>query len=190
MLSPSSIQLSSKTTVAQYRALENNEDRVAISAFLRVRLTERYIASLSTHSTRKNGFAIMALACLLIETLESFHRGSVRTKGAGCNAFASFFARHPEFSKLEAQSASFYANVRCGILHQGETNCGWRVRRDGPLFNETTKTVNAVKFIGAVERALGAYCDKLTQEPWDSDYWKRCRKKLESICQGAVEDAA
>jgi hypothetical protein len=149
-----------------------------------------YVSALSSAfraKDRKNGFAMMALSCLMIESLESFHRGWRTTKVSGAEAFDSFFSRYPEFSVFTLVAADFYRNIRCGILHQGETTGGWRVRRDGPLYQRTTKTVNAVKFLRAVESPLNQYCARLAIEPWESSLWRLCRKKLDAVCRNAVE---
>lgn len=72
-----------------------------------------------------SGFAIMALDCLLIETLQQFCRGSKRTgKDQDDVMFHDFFQRTPEFSAFFdtlAKTNVFYNQIRCGILHQAQT---------------------------------------------------------------------
>ena len=41
----------------------------------------------------------------------------------------------------------FYKNVRCGILHNGETKNNWKIIRSGKLFNEENKSINATEFL-------------------------------------------
>src|SRR5271167_928447 len=70
------IQLSSRVTVRQYRLMENKKGRIGLAEFIEERLLERYITPLEeVPREQKNGFLMMASACLLIETLEAFYRG-------------------------------------------------------------------------------------------------------------------
>jgi len=55
-----------------------------VAQLLRERLAERYIDPVNALSAdEKNEFAIMALSCLLIETLESFRQGWARSPDPG-----------------------------------------------------------------------------------------------------------
>src|SRR6266496_2360952 len=88
----------------------------------------------------KNGFSMMASACLLIEALESFYQGLEETpKRENQQMFVSFFKRETDFKAF--RNSSFYRDVRCGILHQGETTGGFTVTRleSLPLFDPTHK---------------------------------------------------
>lgn len=103
-----------------------------------------------TKPIRPYGFAIMSLACQMIETLESYRLGvpttnegdfekirldsnySQRPRQVKCaeadvrgtgKAFKSFFEIHKkEFSSIDG--AEFYANVRNALLHQSQTRNG------------------------------------------------------------------
>jgi hypothetical protein len=72
-----------------------------------------------------SGFAIIALDCLLLETLYGFLNGeSTRdTKRAYCTILMK-----PPFSFDEDLARSFYENVRNGIVHDTETRKGWLIR--------------------------------------------------------------
>lgn len=71
------------------------------------------------------GFAIMAIDCLFIETLEQFHKGKIRTgQGMDNKAFFDFFQRSSKFKTFfdtEAKATVFYGHIRCGLLHQAQT---------------------------------------------------------------------
>jgi hypothetical protein len=71
------------------------------------------------------GFAIMALDCLFIETLEQFFKGKIRTgQGMDEKAFFDFFQRSSKFKAFfntQAKATIFYQQVRCGLLHQAQT---------------------------------------------------------------------
>ena len=180
------IMLSTAVSIADYREMVVREDRMGIAGFIRQRFTERYLTSLSTDPATKNGFAIMAISCLMIEALESFYQGSKRTLVNGDRAFASFFNRDPEFEPLRPLAREFYGHIRNGLLHQAETTGGWKIRRNGALFTPPTKTINAVRFVNAVQRVLSAYCSDLEREAWNAHIWQALRKKMDAICRNAA----
>lgn len=85
---------------------------------------ERQIAEFS-------GFAIVAIDCLVIETLIQFRRGEPETSGSHADAFGEFFlqSRHFQNSFDTMQKAHiFYGHFRCGILHQAQTKRLSRIR--------------------------------------------------------------
>lgn len=103
---------------------------------------ERYIVPFDD-KRRKNGFIMMASACLMIESLESFWKGWKKSPNSAL-AFCQFFERHPSFDAIRDLSDEFYTHVRCGIMHQGKTTGGWHVRRDlAQLFDRETRTIDA-----------------------------------------------
>jgi hypothetical protein len=129
---------------------------------------------------------MMAVACLMIEALESFRQGWPDTsfRGAGKMAFSSFFNAHDLFAPFRGHAHDFYKGVRCGILHQAETTLGWRIRRDGELLkiDGAIRTVNAKTFVTALKCALDDYRDQLMAGQWDDKLWKSLRVKMERIC--------
>ncbi len=72
-----------------------------------------------------SGFSIMAIDCLLIETLQQFYNGTKRTgKGQDEKVFHDFFSRSSFFSTFFNEidkTRIFYNHIRCGILHQAQT---------------------------------------------------------------------
>ena len=67
-----------------------------------------------------NGFAVMALVCLLMETLMQFREGYPKTPdGRNKELYKSFLMTKLRFSQTEA--TRFYEDIRCGILHSAET---------------------------------------------------------------------
>lgn len=175
-------KLSSQITVFAYLEMVKQKDKEKIINFIRERFTERYITPLKVDLKKKNGFTIMAIACLMIETLESFYQGWPNTIRKSQLAFSSFFERNKNFHFIKSFGQSFYRHVRCGILHQAETTGGWCIQRAGPIFNEQTKTINASKFLIEVENALLSYCSQLSTANWEDEIWKKFRKKMSSIC--------
>lgn len=118
------------------------------------------------------GFATMASICLLIETLEAFIKGKERFYGRKSkkrekddiekNAFVDFFTEHKDrFNIHQNFGHIFFDNIRCGILHQGETYKGWLIRTQGSAINEATKIINAKEFIKIMKEILQEYSDEI-----------------------------
>ncbi len=178
-------KLSSKVTVSQYRKFVEEEDKPEIVNFIVERFTERYISPLKTRT--KHGFCMMAVNCLMIETLECFYLGWEDTtqRGDGLRAFKSFFNRNEGFKDFRNVAGSFYGDVRCGILHQAETKNGWHIIRRGDLFVPSTKTINATKFQTELEKALKNYGELLNSADWNEKEgrWEKFRDKMNKICK-------
>jgi hypothetical protein len=151
---PADSKLSKSVTVAKYQEYEAAPNPKGIADFIQERFTERYILPMT--GKNKHGFAMMAVSCLMIETLESFKQGWLDTnkkteyagkrRSLGEVAFHEFFQGNPLFKDFIGVEEDFWKGVRCGILHQGETTRGWHiVRKKQPLFllNPATKTIDA-----------------------------------------------
>jgi hypothetical protein len=177
------IWLSSTISLGRYRKMEKARDCEGLANFLYERLSERYILPVTTG--QKSGFAMMACASLLIETLESFHNGWKTTQGAGPGetAFKQFFAREARFIDFRTHGEAFHTNVRCGILHQGETKGGWRITRrwEAPVFDSQTKTIQATKFLNRLNASLRDYVNTLKTTDWSDDVWRHFRRKMRTI---------
>jgi hypothetical protein len=181
-------RLLSTFTVADYYEMERIRDRARIANLIQQRFSERYSLSLTDVPTRKSGFCIMAVSCLMIEALESMLQGwpDTRRRGMGERAFRCFFARPHGLSAFGVLTSEFYEHVRCGILHQGETTGGWRIRRKGPLLDVGTRTVNATRFGDLLAEYLDACCETLRDADWDGELWRNVRHKMRFICQNCV----
>jgi hypothetical protein len=178
------ILLSTHVSIKKYREMERARDVNGLADFLYERLSERYIVPVTT-SQQKNGFAMMACACLLIETIQCFRHGWKSSNGAGPSGtvFQEFFASERRFGKLKNWAGEFHSCVRCGILHQGETKDGWRISRSigAPFFHSPTKTIQATKFLNRLDASLREYCRTLKGLAWHDDLWRNFRRKMNSI---------
>ena len=173
-------KLSSTVTVSLYRELESADDRAALSEFIIQRFNERYFAPIeSAPRTSKNGFASLAVACMVVETLEAFHQGLGDTKRLSSKMFSDFFAREASFRAFGNSGNWFYDDVRCGILHQGEVRGGWRVWRSGPLLDEQAKTINATRFIRRLRGAVRRYGRAII---YDDRCWQLFKQKMAVVC--------
>jgi hypothetical protein len=122
------IWLSTKVRVRRYLQMEAAEDKQGIADFIVHRFRERYIIPLqNVRRGEENGFLIMAASCLLIEGFTAFREGWPNTKGKSKIAFQKFFSDEAGFSELKEFDVDFWGGIRCGILHRGETDTGWRL---------------------------------------------------------------
>jgi hypothetical protein len=172
MRNPDDTRLSSDVTVAHYRAMEAANDRAAIGRFVVKRFDERYFAPI-TSASQRHGLTLMAVACLVIESLECFYEGRKDSKGASQEVFEKFFERQPGLEAFGVGAKGwFYKQVRCGILHQAEVVGGWRILRKGPLLDTNENTINAKKFVDLLQAAVATYAAQLQT---DAKLWKNFR---------------
>ena len=117
-----SLNLTQKDSADWQIAVDIFEDRIK-GRFL------KQVEVLESNSDRQikyfSGFAIMAIDCLLIETLQQFYKGTKRTGKAQDEVmFHEFFQRTLDLSSFfdtAAKTNVFYVQIRCGILHQAQT---------------------------------------------------------------------
>jgi len=172
--------LSSTMTVAQYNVLADKGDRHELARFVRQRFEERYFRPInSTPATDKHGFTIMAVCCLLIETLESFYQGRADTKGKSRKMFSDFFERDTALKVFGGGNAWFYCDIRCGILHQSEARNGWHIVRSGPLIDHSKKRINATRFIRELRKSVDIYAQLIED---DDVVWSHFKKKMQAVC--------
>ena len=153
----------------------------------------------------KNGFAIMTSCCLLIETFVSYIELEFKdTSFKSERCFGYFFLKHKEFNcfakdgleinqyeKLTTKKLNnkgipydFYKNVRCGILHNGETKNNWKILRKGKLFDEENKSINATKFMSNLVLVMRRFQNDLLFSDFNnSDIWITYKKRLEYLIE-------
>lgn len=175
-------KLTSTVTVKQYREFKKKQDSAAIADLIFERFYERYLEPFKNNPA-KHGFSMMAAGCLMTESLYCFKKGRKQTGEAGGVAFEKFFSESSALTDFTGSGEEFYKNVRCGILHQGETYGGWKILRKGPLFDKSSKTVNATKYLNAIELELKTYTDYLRVTPFNAESWKGVLRKLDHICE-------
>lgn len=177
-MSGTHLRLSSSVTVAQYLQMEASNDRKGLGEFIVARFDERYFLPMED-SPSKHGFASLALACLVIETLEAFYQGKGDTRNVSKKMFMDFFQRDTPLKPLGNGGDWFYCDVRCGILHQAEVRNGWRVLRSGPLVDYAHKTLNATRILREVRAAVKGYAAALEN---DVTLWSSFKVKMKTVC--------
>lgn len=177
-------ELTEKVTVGQARKWMTDKDDFAkdnLISLIHHRFTNRYVKHLNDTDS---GFLKMAISCLMIETLESFKQGKKDTKGISQKMFEDFFKTEEKyFPDFKDIAIDFYKSIRCGILHQAETTNAWRILRRNSLLDKSNRTINATKFVKALEKSLDNYVQTLRTEDFTSTIWKRALLKIEDVCE-------
>lgn len=175
-------KLTKEVTVAQYRKLEANGDRVACGQIFVQRFQERYFEP-TVDAPSRHGFTLMAIGCLVIETLECFYQGEKDSNRKSGAIFESFFKRQTGLQDFGGDDNWFYKKIRCGILHQAETVGGWRIRRSGRLLDKQLLLINGKLFILQLKQAVSDYANQLQN---DEVLWANFRKKMNAVCENCA----
>jgi hypothetical protein len=129
------------------------------------------------------GFSIMALCCLLIETLQSFQE----VPSAGTNQQFMKFLSRPAFGGAFNRkiAKSFVTGIRNGILHEAETR-KWVIWRDEPedkiaAPEEDGFALNRSLFYAALKSEFESYLREL-RDPTNSNLRNRFKKKMDDLC--------
>ena len=179
-------------TVGDLEAALLQNDKTAKKVLLKVifhRLHNRYIRPINNikPTERRSGFLMMAIACLMVEAYQSFleKHEYTRKKGAGKKCFRNFFKGNNAFSELAPFYHGFYANIRCGVLHQAETYENWLITREEgtPLFDSQKKSINADVFLAELAKSFLTYSRYLAKADLNDPLWKAAKFKLEKICE-------
>lgn len=180
-------KLTRDITVKQARewvVIKDENSKNNLISLIDHRFTNRYLKHLNP-KILDSGFFKMAICCLMIEAMESFKQGIEDTSGKSKQMFIDFFETEkiffPEFKDI---STDFYKSIRCGILHQAETTNTWRILRTGDLLNKTERTINANKFVEALNKSLKNYIKKLEDNDINESkgIWANAILKIIDIC--------
>ena len=159
----------------------------AIEIF-RNRLCGRYIDPMNEliHADiNKNGFAAMAICCLLLDTLMQFREGYAQTPRGQCMRDYSKFLNDQFDSITDIKMAGrFYTDIRCGILHAAQTQNGScltfdtnytiKTREDGALMVDIRRLCNEMY------RYFDRYCNELKNNN-KIDLRRKFIQKMDSI---------
>jgi hypothetical protein len=165
---------------------------VAISV-LDSRIRERYIVpsdfliaaekEIPAHK-RRFGFAVLAMDCLLVETLGAFLEGHEETTGRSKETFCKFLTSRSQFSTAFTQviAEKFYIEFRCGVLHQAEIGGNSKVWSIGPLVRTEGDSivVNRNEFHERLKTEFAAYLGEL-RNPTNTQLRSNFRKKMSFI---------
>lgn len=192
MESKGEIYISPKYKKADFQKLRLSADSdanwdEAVSIF-RDRVQGRFLNQihLLESDIKTNGFAIMALDCLLIETLLQFKFGAETTKPKNIDAYSNFLCTefHDIFDS-KSKARRFYSDVRCGILHSAQTKGKTQLTDDTTyalsLSNGILK-VSVLKISKHLENYFLAYCAQLLDKN-NAVVRENFIKKMKFVCR-------
>jgi hypothetical protein len=174
----------------------NSKDWERAVSIFEARIVERYFNPVDIllkddekrqATERRFGFTILAIDCLLIETLQAFIDGKKDTNGKSADMFRRFLTQRSGFKGQfdENLSNSFYKYYRCGILHQAEITGKSKVWSVGKLVDVRKNgemIINRTKFHLLLRQEFDKYLNEL-RDPGKIRLRANFRKKMDYICQ-------
>jgi hypothetical protein len=146
------------------------------------RIMGRFVRWVDCIAARRfSGFAVVALDCLLLETLIGFMTGE---PSKGPDALLTKKIGNGEFNFSDEQARLFRENVRNAVIHDTETRHGWIIRpgtSDGQILTSQAEgiSLNRDAFHSALARELGAWLAKL--RAGDKTLRKHMRDRMDQI---------
>jgi hypothetical protein len=190
----SSMWISPKYRAADWTALDLSKESgwKAAVAILRDRMNGRFFSIVEQIQTDGfSGFAVLALDCLLIESLQQFREGVDTTPPNKCREYFENFLTQTSFGEHFSNStaAKFYDQFRCGILHQAEIKKTSKVHRSGALVQATPDgeglIINRKKFHSELRRVFAAYLDGLLDGA-NLQLRNNFKRKMDYICRAGT----
>lgn len=170
-----------------------NPDWETAVQILEGRIRERFIEPIDHLITaeesmpateRRFGFTILAVDCLLVETIGAFIDGLEDTERKSKATFCKFLSTRPLFSMdfTEDLAKQFYKEFRCGILHQAEIGGDSKVWSVGPVIRVDGGKiiVNRNKFHERLKAEFQNYLAELRKSE-NVDLRNKFRKKMDFI---------
>jgi hypothetical protein len=191
------MQIAPGVQAAEWQALKLDDhaspDWATAVQILEGRIHERYIEPIDhliaaeetrPPTERRFGFTVLAVDCLLIETLGAFLDGLEDTEGKSKVTFCRFLTTRPLFAGdfTEDLAKRFYKEFRCGILHQAETGGDSKVWSVGPLIRDDggKLSVNRNKLHERLKAEFQNYLAEL-RNPANVDLRSKFRAKMDFI---------
>ena len=135
------------------------------------------------------GFAVMALDCLLIETLQQFREGQEETPRGQSGCYFYSFLTETSFGKWfnKEKAKMFYDQIRCGILHQAEVKGSSLIKINTPCLVQVTDDgegliIDRNLFHQQLKQEFEKYIQELG-DPSNSQLRQKFKKKMDYICR-------
>ena len=181
--------ISPRYTSLDWQALDstNPKDWWKAADVIRDRLDGRFLRFASNCLKDKySGFVVLAIDCLLAETIQQFREGVTNGHGrskAMVKRFLEGARFQPDFDAEVRQA--FYQDIRCGLLHQAEAKRMWLIRRRQPALLQKVAhgqgyIVDVERFHAGLEGSLNDYL-KLISEPANSILRSNLWNKMNQI---------
>ncbi|MBU4362677.1 hypothetical protein KJ813_08475 [bacterium] len=159
------------------------------------RIDMRFLNPISDIERKEyTGFLIMALDCLLIETLQQFIEGVPETpSGKSKYYFKKIMVSYFKGGFNEKKAEMFYEQIRCGLLHQAETKASSKIKKTSKLpIVKFTKDKNGLiinrrKFHKKFKELIKSYIAKL-KDTANKSLRENFIKKMNFICKIECQD--
>jgi hypothetical protein len=188
--SKNALRISPLYTSLDWEALDPNnlEDWPKAAEVVRDRLEGRFLRfANSCLEDKYSGFVVLAIDCLLAETIQQFKDGVTDGQGKSKKLVKKFLTGprfQPDFD-ADAREA-FYLDIRCGLLHQAEAKSMWLIRRKQPALLQKVAggqgyIVDVELFHAALQSSMADYLE-LISEPASSLARTHLWNKMNQIC--------
>jgi hypothetical protein len=196
------LRISPRYTSSDWQRLDsgNPKDWTKAVEIVRDRLNGRFLRFASDClKVRDSGFVVLAIDCLLAETIQQFKDGVTDGRNRSAEMITRFLEGlqfQPDFN-ADSRKA-FYLDIRCGLLHQAEAKKMWLIRRkQTALLQEIAGgegyIIDVERFHAALRASFDEYLKAITETtnaPLRSNLWK----KMNHICsvrtaRGALYEA-
>lgn len=191
--------ISPKYTNSDYKIARDSDDWTKMIEIFTDRLEGRFLNPIRLITKDDSGigefagFSILALDCLIIETLQQFYDGLNKTpKYKGKEKFKSFLTNSAFFNKVfdNKMADIFYEHFRCGLLHQGQTMQKSLIKtgQTTMIIPVTPDNLNVgfkldrQKFHNALEQEIKSYVTRLINNT-DKSIRENFIKKMNFICE-------
>lgn len=174
------IYISENARREDFMRLDLNEDNINDSSLCKAirifkdRIIGRYLSQIKNlnENSFENGFASMALCCLLIDTFYQFEYGVAETReNHRCYTYFLNKFLGDTFNTSNKRNR-FYKDIRCGILHSAQTKNGSRLscEQEGvikiidPNTRNSPISVNVVGMEEILTKYFNSYCDRVLSD--------------------------
>ena len=143
-----------------------NKDWIHAVEIFNDRINGRFIDPINTlrDKVSTNGFVIMAIDCLLIDTFYQFEKGVDENRNNQKNYSIFLRDTFPDMFPTKAKAEEFYTKIRCGILHSAQTkkNGILTTDRESPIeFQNDVLYVSVKGFTDCLIQYFNEYKQKL-----------------------------
>jgi hypothetical protein len=192
------LRISPRYTSLDWQNLDssNPKDWSKAAEIVRDRLNGRFLRFASgCLKERDSGFVVLAIDCLIAETIQQFRDGVTNGRGRSKEMVTRFLEGmqfQPDFDA--AAREAFYGDIRCGLLHQAEAKRMWLIRRRQPSLLQAIAIsqgyiIDVERFHAALQGSFDEYL-KIMREPASSSLRSNLWKKMDQICNVRVARGA
>lgn len=196
------LRISPKYTSHDWYALnaDSAKDWSKATAVVRDRLEGRFLRFASrVLPERDSGFVVLAIDCLMAETIQQFKEGVTNGRGKSQQLIERFL-EGPQFQpEFDADTRNaFYVDIRCGLLHQAEAKRMWLIRRKQRSLLKKVEEgkgfiVDVERFHARVQASLNDYLAMII-DPSHEELRSKLWTKMNHICsvrtaRGALYEA-